>query len=96
MIIHAILLHEEGDDEGGTSGHPHLAVNEDIMIGEHGLDVGVSLIEVRIYAHFLIIFEIDPLAMLYLISLDLVLHAKGVVCTLVYYAQHAVYLQFLH
>jgi hypothetical protein len=66
------------------------------MIGEHGLDVGVSLIEVRIYANFLIIFKIDPLVMLYLISLDLFFYTKGVISTLVYYAQNAFYIQFLH
>jgi hypothetical protein len=49
-------------------------VNQDIVVLKHGLDISMGIIKMRINTGLLVIFEVDPLAMLDLGLLDLFLH----------------------
>jgi hypothetical protein len=90
VVVHPVLLHQEGDDEGGTSGHAHLAVDQHVVVLEHGLDVSMGLVEVGVDAFVLIVLQVYPLAVLNSSLLDLFPDAVVVVGPLVDDAQHAV------
>lgn len=93
VIVHPVLLHQEGDDEGGASGHAHLAVDKHVVVLKHGLDVSMSLVEVGVDAFILIVLQVDPLVVLDHSLLDLFPDAVVVVGPLVDDAEHAVDLE---
>lgn len=93
VIVHAVLLHEKGDDKGRAPGHSHLAMDDDIMVLKHGLDISMGLIKVRIYALILVVLQVNPFAVLYGSLLNLFLDAVVVVGPLIDDTQHTVDLQ---
>jgi hypothetical protein len=90
VVVFAVLLHEGGDDEGGAAGHVGLAVEEDVVLRQHILDVALGGIEVREDVGGIEVFQVDPLAVLDLVLPQLLLDAEGVVGQLVDNAYHAV------
>lgn len=65
-------------------------MDQDIVFLEHGLDISMSLIKVRVDAFVLVVLQVDPFAMFNHSLLYLFLNAVVVVGPLVNNAQHAV------
>ena len=95
VVIHAVFLHQEGDDEGRAAGHAHLAMHEHVVVDQHGFDVGVRLVQVRVDAHVFGVLDVDPLAVADARLLELGLNRVVVVGPVVDDSQHAIDLQLL-
>jgi hypothetical protein len=59
-IVHAILFHEESNNEGCAAGYASLAVHEHVMLLQHGFDVTVRIFQIRINGEIIVVIKIDP------------------------------------
>lgn len=80
MIVLSVLLHKISDNDRQTFGHVHLAVNEDVVFRQHGFNVGMSIIKMRIDVGFVIAFQINPFAEFDFGSSKFVLDSEAVIC----------------
>lgn len=95
VVVFSILLHESSDDEGRTAGHVGLAVEEDVVLRQHVLDVALGRIEVGEDVGGIEVFQVNPFAVLDLEPAQLLFDAEGVVGEFVDNAYHTVNPQIL-
>lgn len=84
------LLHEEGYDDGSTSGLAQVAVNKHIVVLKHGAEISMSLLEVGIYAFLFDILNLEPFVMLNAALCYLVRDLTGMVNLVVEHCQYAI------
>lgn len=67
-----------------------------VVIDQHGLDISVSFVKMRVDAHILGVLNVDPLAVLDAFFLDLRSNLVVVIGPVINDSEHAIYLQPLH
>lgn len=90
MVVFTMLLHEGSDDEGGVAGHVGLDVQEDVVLWEHVLDVGLGGIKMGEDVGLIKILQVNPLAVLDLVFPQFLLDAVGVMGKFINNAYHTV------